>query len=212
MLIDWSRFLPALILLLIPIALFHGPRVRYRELPQDWRSYWGPTFRLGLHSIDLVRAMLGAWYLSVALAPAIGATGFAKHAPLAAHAVLLGFATLLQAVVCKESKALHAPFTFVAGLTLGFVAPVVGGFSLLIAGIVAFGTRSATAFFPILSLALVGTGFFFGNLKPPLAAGCVAGAATAPWIFALLFSRTWFVTHAQKRSTRDTHAAPDVLR
>lgn len=212
MLIDWSRFLPALVLLLTPIALFHGPRVRYRALPQDWRSYWVPTLRLGLHTIDLLRALLGAWYLLAALTAAPGAAGFAKHAPLAVGGGILVIATLVQALVCKESHALNAPYAFVAGLTLGFVPPAVGCFGLLIALVIAFGTRSPAAFFPMLSLAVIGMGFLFTNLKVPPHVWFVAAAAAGPWFFALLFPRTWVVTHAQKRSNRDTHAAPDVLR
>lgn len=212
MLIDWSRLVPALVLLLTPIAVFHGPRVRHRALPQDWRNYWGPTLRLGLHTIDLLRGFLGAWYLTVALLPADGAFGVAKLVPGALGGLVLCLATFVQALVCKEENAMNAPFAFVAGLTLGFLPPAVGCFGLLIAAVVASGTRSAPAFFPVLAVAVIGAGFLFGNFKFQLPVWFVAAASAGPWFYALLFPRAWIVTHAQKRTNRTIPSGPDVLR
>jgi hypothetical protein len=212
MTIHWPFLLPALLLLLTPVGIFHGSRVRYRSLPQDWRDYWGATFGLGLHTIDLLRATLGAWYLLTALAPAAGASSLAKQLSPAIGGLLLCTATVVQAVVCRERHALHAPFAFVAGITFGFLAPVVGIFAVLIAVIFARGTRSAPAFFPILALAMVGTNFLFGNFNVPPAVWYVAVAAAAPWFYALLFQRHWVVTHAAKRSSRSVPSAPDPLR
>ena len=46
MLIDWLRLIPALLLLLTPIGVFHHDRVKYRALMRDWNGYWrrGPIW------------------------------------------------------------------------------------------------------------------------------------------------------------------------
>ena len=196
--IDWSRFLPALVLLLPPIALFHGPRVRYRALPQDWGSYWIPTLRLGLHSIDVLRAMLGAWCLLESFSAAPGAS---KFLPPTAAAVVMGCAMLLQTFFCREPHAVHAPFAFAAGLIIGYLPVASGGFSLVIAAVVAAGTRSPISFFPVLSLAVVVTGVLFNQLALSLGTAAAAAAVGLPWLIVLLFPRYWVATHARKRTT-----------
>lgn len=210
-LIDWSKFLPALLLLLTPIALFHGRQVRHRALPQDWSGYWQRTFSLGLHTIDFGRAMLGAWCLAEALTAHPSATGFMRFNPVLAKAGVLALAAALQTFVCKEPDSAHAPFAFLGGLVLGFLPFHIASFSLLIAIVVAAGTRAPTVFFPVLSLAVVIVGALFEQKKLLLVVSCTAVVVGLPWLLVLLFPRQWVVTHVLKR-TGAPSTPPDELR
>ena len=202
--IDWFHFLPALLLLLTPIALFHGRQVRHRALPQDWTSYWGRTFSLGLHTIDLGRALLGAWYLTTALSARPNAAGgFAPYLPLLVGSVVLAVAVVLQTFVCRERYSAHAPFAFVSGLVLGFLPFHVAGFALLLAIVFAFGTRAATSYFPALGAFAIASGLLFEPKKLLIPVMMTAIIVTLPWLLVLLFPRQWVVTHALKRTSRE---------
>ncbi len=63
MLIDWLKFISALVLLLTPAGILHDQKVRYRPISRDWADHWTQILSLGLHAIDLVRAALGMWLL-----------------------------------------------------------------------------------------------------------------------------------------------------
>jgi len=199
LLIDWSKFLPALLLLLTPIALLHGKRVRHRALPQDWSTHWGRTLSLGLHTIDFGRALLGAWYLTVALTVRPGTGELAGLYPLLAGAGVLAVAVVLQTFVCREPYSAHAPFAFVSGLVLGFLPLHVAGFALLIAIVTTYGTRAATAYFPVLGFATLASGLLFDPKKLFLTVLATAIVLFLPWLLVLLFPRQWVVTHAMKR-------------
>src|SRR3954469_1522107 len=80
--IDWVRFIPAVILLLTPVAVFHGSRVRFREIDRDWEGHWPQIGRLWLHYFDFLRAAGGTWLLLGALTSADSAHGLARQAPL----------------------------------------------------------------------------------------------------------------------------------
>lgn len=116
MLIDWLRLVPALVFLLTPIAVFHDKHVRYRALMRDWEGYWRRTLSLGLHTIDLLRALLGVWLLTEAVRRVPEAQGLMRFGAYFVHGAVLCVATVVQAVVCKEPEAAHAPFAFVVGL------------------------------------------------------------------------------------------------
>jgi hypothetical protein len=209
LLIDWSKFLPALLLLLTPIALFHGKRVRHRALPQDWSAHWGRTFALGLHTIDFGRALLGAWYLTVALTARPGAGELARLYPLLAGAGVLAGAVVLQTFVCREPYSAHAPFAFVSGLVLGFLPIPVAAFALLLAIVTTYGTRAATAYFPVLGFATLASGLLFDPKKLFLPVLATAIVLILPWLLVLLFPRQWVVTHALKR-VRDKDRKDDL--
>src|SRR5215212_2157351 len=130
MLIDWLKLVPAIVLLLAPMALFHGGKVRYRSLPSGFESYWGRTFALGLHSIDLCRAILGAWLLVEAVTVPPDFEGPMRHAPVIIQGAVLFVGMLLQTFVCKEADAAYPPVAFAIGVVLGFLPPLVGGFAL----------------------------------------------------------------------------------
>ena len=212
LLIDWTKFLPALVLLLTPMALFHGRRVRHRALPQDWQHYWGRTFSLGLHSIDLGRAILGAWNLADALTLKPDVSGFAQHAPLMVQVSVLIVACILQTFICREPGSAHAPFAFVSGIVLGFLPPTIAGFSLLLALVAALGTRAPTAFFPLLALALLAMEFVLDQSRILPSVAGLAFALTFPWVLVLLFPRQWVVTVAPKRTTGAAYEDPGELK
>lgn len=205
MLIDWVKFLPALLLLLTPISLFHGKRVRYRGVDQSWDGYWKRAMALGLHSIDVLRAAAGAWWLAESLKVAPGTAGALRYAPLAAQFGVLCLATTVQTMACKERDSANAPFAFVAGLAIGYLPPLTSAFALVIAFVVAFGARLAPIFFPFLSVAIVGLGLLLNGKKLLYALISIACAIALPWLLCLLFPRTLVVSYWHKR----TAALPD---
>src|SRR3954470_14727416 len=99
MTIDWIKFLPAVALLLFPGDLLNSSKVRYRDVMRDWDGYWSRVLIHGVHSIDLVRAALGTWWLLDSLHGAVNPHGFAKYEVLVTQASIRIFAVFLQAVV-----------------------------------------------------------------------------------------------------------------
>jgi hypothetical protein len=203
MIIDWFKFAPALFLLLIPIGLFHGKKVRVRTISRDWDGQWPQILNLGLHWIDLGRAALGAWLLLEALSLVPGTRGALRYAPLLTQAAVLIVASCLQAFVCKERDSAHAPFAFVTGLLFGFYPPTIAGFAILLAVTTAAGSRTPVAYFPILAVALSGLGYLFeGNkLLTRLAVG--ACAVMLPWLLSVMFSRDLVLSYRARRPTKD---------
>ena len=199
MLIDWIRFSSALVLLLTPIALFHGKKVRYRPIARDWDTHWSQILKLGLHTIDAGRAALGGWLLVDALASDPAAHGLMRYSVFLTRGAVLCLAVLLQTFVCKERDSAHAPFTFVSGLVFGVYSPTIAAFPVLLAIIVAGGSRTPLAFFPTLSLTLFALGILFGGKKMiiPLVLGMCA--VMLPWLCSLLFSRDLVVSYRAKR-------------
>lgn len=204
MVIDWLKFLAALALLLTPIGLFHGGKVRYRPVSRDWDRHWRAILGLGLHSIDLVRAMLGAWLLVDALAVVPGAKGLMRHAVLLAHVGVLWAAMFLQAVVCKEPSSVHAPLAFATGLVLGYFSPQIGGFAVLFAAVLVAGARMPAAYFPVLALALYGTGVLHGGKRMLLQVTVVAFAVVIPWFLNLMFRQRMVISYRARRTTDPT--------
>lgn len=208
MLIDWLKFIIALLLLLPPVALLHGKHTRYRALMRDWHGYWGRTFSDGSHAIDLVRAALGAWLMAVALTQAPGARGIAAYLPFITQAAVFAVAAALQTLVCKEPEAANAPFAFSAGLIIGFLPPLLPGFgplltvafALLLAIVAASGANSPAAYFPVLSVAVVGLGLVFTQQKLKMALGVVAIASALPWLLTLLFPRHLVTSYRSRAS------------
>lgn len=201
MIIDWSKLLPALLFLLLPIGLFHGKKTRFRAIERDWDQHWPQILTLGLHWIDLVRAFAGAWWLVDGLSAAPGVRGLMSYAPALAEGGVLILSVMLQTFVCKERDSAHAPFLFVTGLVLGAFSPTAAGFAIVLAAVAATGTRTPVAYFPILALALAGLGYAFEGRKavPLLAPGAVA--VIVPWLLPLMFHRDLLVTYRARRTS-----------
>lgn len=200
MLIDWIRFAAALGLLLTPIALFHGKKVRYRPIARDWDTHWWQILTLGLHTIDAGRAALGGWLLVDALVPDPAARGLLRYAVLFTQGGVMSAAVLLQTFFCKERDSAHAPFAFVGGLVFGIYPPAIAGLPLLLAITVAGGSRTPVAFFPMLALALLGIGFLLGGKGMIIKLALGVCAVMLPWLCSLLFSRDLVVSYRAKRS------------
>lgn len=202
MIIDWGKLLPALVLLLPPIALFHGSRVHYRALMRDWRGYWGPTFKLALHTIDLGRGALGAWWLAEAVLLEPGAQGLMRYAPFLLQGVIFVSATALQTSFCKEEDAAHAPFAFCAGMVGGFFPPMIAAMALVLAIVVSAGARVPAIFFPMLAAGVAAIGLLFGgqDLKFPVVAA--VPALLLPWLLTLLFPRHFVSSYRAPKKGR----------
>jgi hypothetical protein len=206
MYVDWSKFLPALVLLLVPIAVFHGKRVRYRAIMREWDGYWGRTFALGLHAIDFVRAGLGAWLLVEALKTGPDAHGVMKYAVILTQAAVLAISTAVQALYCKESEAALAPFTFAAGLLVGFLPALMASYTSLLIALLALiltivlsaGSRTGAAYFPVLAIAVAGLTFLFTGKRHMLPLGGLCAAIALPWLLTLLFPRHFVVAYLTK--------------
>lgn len=201
MLIDWIKLVPALVLLLTPIGLFHGERVRYRDVGREWDGYWVRTLRLGLHTIDFLRAVLGAWLLAEALQKAPGVQGLMKYSEIVVHASILCLATVLQTLICKEPESANAPFAFVAGLVLGFVPPLVAVFALVLASVLALGLRSAAVFFPLFAVGIVAAGYLFTGKSLQFDLLSAGVAVALPWLATLLFPRQFVSTYRARSKT-----------
>ncbi len=212
MIIDWLKLVPALLLLLTPISLFHGKKIRVRPIERDWDTHWPQIAGLGLHWIDLGRAMLGAWLLLDAISLPPGARGAMRYAPIAVQGALLVFSSCLQSLVCKERDSALAPFMFVTGLVLGFYSPTVAGFSILLALTAAAGSRTPWVYFPLLAVLVAGLGFLFVG-KGALVGLAAGGAAVAlPWLLTLMFRQTLVLSYRARRSSSESGATSSELR
>jgi hypothetical protein len=208
MLIDWPRFSAALVLLLTPIALFHGKRVRYRAVSRDWDQHWPQIFTLGLHTIDLGRAALGTWLLVESLTRAPGAVGAMKHAVIGTHALVLWTAVAVQTFICKEPDSTHAPFAFVVGIVATYFAPAVAGFAIVLAIVITAGARTPSAFFVVLALAVMATGFLFTGRAQLLNLGVLFVALMLPGLLPVMFKRQMVVSYQAKREIRTGTRSP----
>src|SRR5438876_5032239 len=107
--IDWLRFLPALVLLLTPIGIFHGAKFRLRPVSRGWdHRHWAQVSTVSFHVVDLARAALGSWLLIRSLTAAPGAHGLAVQAPMILQGAVRVLAVLLQTVICKEPDSANA--------------------------------------------------------------------------------------------------------
>lgn len=210
MVIDWSVFAPALLLLLIPMGLFHGKRVRYRPISRNWPEQLPQIVLLPHHFVDLLRAGLGAWLLSHSLEPALApATALEKYLPAIVQGAVICAGVLLQTLFCKEPDSLNAPYAYVVGIVAGFLPPVVAGFALLFASVVTIGLRSAAAFFLMLSISTVAAGFLFTGQKFIFSILALCVAVLVPWLLALLFAQELVLTHRQRRNSENEAALRD---
>jgi hypothetical protein len=207
MIIYWSKFAPALFLLLLPIGLFHTKKVRLRPVARDWNDHWAQILTLGLHWIDLGRAALGGWLLVEALAASPGVAGVMRYSVVFTQGIVVLVGIGLQCLVCKEEDGTHAPFTYVTGLLFGLFTPVVAAFPLLLALTITLGMRTPSLYFPLLAVLVAGAGFAFEPKKPMVKLALVCCAVTLPWLIALLFRRDLMISYRAKRTTKETEPA-----
>ena len=206
MIVHWATFLPALALLLIPITLFHGPKVRYRGISHDWRNIWPQAFGLGLHAIDFCRAILGAWLLLDSLNKG-HATGFMRYGMPITFAAVLLTAVISQMTFRAKLDTMHAPFAFIAGLVFGFYPSEIAAYTLLLAVVTALGTKMPAVFFPVLAVALPAVGYVFArSLLLNLIVGSVV--TLLPWLWSLLFAKEMIVSYRARRASDDSASGP----
>ena len=208
MIINWPSFLAALALLLVPITLFHGEKVRFRGIAHEWRNIWPRFFALGLHSIDLCRAALGGWLLVTSLTRN-HPTGLAKYAIPATLAAVLFTAVFLQTVFRAKRDTAHACFPFVIGLIFGLYAPAIAAYAVLLALVTALGTHTPAAFFPTLAVALLAVGYLFGGqgMLITLAVGSIS--AILPWMWSLLTSKELVLSYRARRASEESYPLSD---
>ena len=199
MIIDWLKFAPALFLLLLPIGVFHRKKVRFRPISRDWTDHWSQILNLSLHWIDLGRAAFGGWLLVESLALSPGAAGFMRYSVLGTLGAVMSLAVTLQTFVCKQPDSANAPFMFVTGLLIGVFPPTIVGFPIALALTAAAGSRVPAAYFPLLALTLVGSGFLFDGGKTLIKLALGFSAVILPWLFSLMFSRELVLTYRAKR-------------
>jgi hypothetical protein len=199
MTIDWLYLSAALFLLLTPTAALQGGKTRFRAISTDWERHWGQIFSHGFHAVDFGRAILGAWLLAAAFEIDPGTRGLWPYAMPATQAAVVFLGVGAQTIFCRHADSFNAPFTFVAGAVLGLFPPLIGGFALVIAVVLAAGSRTPAAFFPVLALSLPAIGFLFAGKKllPSLGAG--SAAVLLPWLLALMFSRELVIAFRARR-------------
>lgn len=212
--IDWPKFLPALLLLLLPIGLFHGKRTQVRPITRDWHGEWGQIFKHVLHWADLARAIGGAWLLNHSLTGTTDALGISRYAvPLTIWTVLIS-AVALQTFVCKEPDSSLAPFTFIIGLAFGYFPPLIVVLPVLAAITVAAGSSTAGAFFPMFAVALMIGVFVSGVGLTTRGNGPIVSAATGfcfsilPWLLSIMFARDMVIALHPRPKT--PHSASEL--
>lgn len=208
MLIDWTRFAPALVLLLTPGDLCNGAKVRYRDVTRDWEGYWRRTLSHGMHLIDLARAALGTWLLLDSLHGSPDARGLAKYAVVIVQGCIGLIAVFAQTVVCREPGAVNAPFAFVIGLLLAGLSPVSSLFAIALAMTIALGSRTPIAFFPVAAIANFGIGFWFKGKPAIVGLGVASLPVLIPFFWAMMFHRDMVVAHRAKRLESESQLPP----
>jgi hypothetical protein len=203
--IDWANFLPALFLLLTPVAVLQGPRVRLREIDRPWDRHWPQIRSLWLHYFDFARGAAGAWLLLDTVTVAPGAHGLARHAAVLVPAAIRVLASLLQTCFCKEPGAFNAPFAFLTGLLIVGPPPIVLAVSMVLVLTFTLGARSPASYFPLLAVVFPAAGTFFEGKEALLNFLPGSCAALLPWMCSLLFHRDLAVSY---RSTRTTRTEP----
>jgi hypothetical protein len=200
--IDWLKFLPGLVLLLTPVAVLEGRRVHFRDIDRDWDRHWPQILSLWLHYFDFARAALGTWLLIDSLNPIPNAAGIARYAPLVLQGSIRLVAVFVQTVWCREPDSANAPFAFVTGMLVAGVSPLAATIALALAITMAAGSRTPVAFFPVLSVAFLGVGFWFGGKSLVTKISPGGFAPLIPWLWPLLFHRTLVVPYRAKGGGR----------
>ena len=198
MTVNWLLLLPAVVLLWTPIALLQGKRARHRVVDIGWHGYWPRTFLFGLHWFDLVRAVLGAGLLTAATTVDLVKAGIDAHPPLLLRTGVLLLGALLQCRGHLESKTIHAPFAYIAGLTLGTLYPTVAVFSLALTLVLAVGPGLPGAFFPLLTLIGAGLGYLLESMTGLFDAATLAPAVVAPWLLTFLLGKPFSSTYRSR--------------
>ncbi len=209
LIIDWARFVPAVVLLLTPIAILQGPAVHFRDIDRDWDRHWPQIRSLWQHYFDFARAALGTWLLLAALAPVANAHGIARYAPLLVQGGLRILAVFLQTLVCRERDSINAPFAFLTGLLIAGASPLVAVIVLSLTVAFTTGARAPAAFFPLLAVMCPAVGLLFGGtalMINSLPGSCVA---LLPWLWSLLFHRELVVAY---RSSHLVRTEPPLAR
>ncbi len=191
--ISWLHLIPALALLLVPIAWFNTG-VRHRAIHSEWRGYWKRFFTLPQHYVDLLRAAGGVFLLAHAVAPLPGAKGIWLFVPFLAVSAITLIAVALQALVCRERDSVHASFAFLIGLTLGFMPPLTAGATLVFALTITLGCRIAAVFYVSLAASAAIFGFVFIGANARYVVAPLVAGALLPWLAALLLHRELVIT------------------
>jgi hypothetical protein len=200
MFIDWSRFGPALFVLLLPAGLFYGKSVVYRPVAREWRGMWGRILLVGMHWIDFGRAILGSWLLLTALTSDPTARDLMAYSAQVTRGAVLIVAVAFQAIVCREHDSANAPFAFVCGLLIGLFPPAVTGLTIVLALTAAAGLQTASAFFPVAAVTLAFLDVLLEGKKGVIRAAFCACAIIIPWLYSLLSSRDLVIAHRSSKA------------
>jgi hypothetical protein len=130
----------------------------------------------------------------------------AKYTPIITQGIIRVTAVFVQMVVCRQKDAVNAPFTFVIGLLLAGISPVVAFFAVALALPVALGLRAPAVFFPVVAIAHLGIGFWFKSkgAVPGLSFGAIA--AIVPFLWSLLFRLDLVVAYRAKPMPIEAHS------
>lgn len=191
--LDWPKFIAALVLLLPPSPLFFGRNVGYDSLARILDQFLPGVFRLAWHWVDLCRALVGVWFLTLTLGIGHAPRQTPPYQALVVLAAVLSVALVLQTVVCKEPNSFHAAFAFVVATIVVLFPPLVAGFALVCGVMSSTGFRSAMAFFGMTAVCLVIFGYWFYPNWLLLAVGALMSGL--PLLLPMLFGRELVLAH-----------------
>jgi hypothetical protein len=211
MIIDWLKFIPALLLLWLPAGLLHGKNTTFRPISREWTDQWPLILTFGLHWFDFVRAIAGAWLLHHSLTVVPDAKGLLRYAVPFAEVLVLTTGITLQAFFCKEHESIHAPYAWLSGMLFGYFSPITVILPIVVGITVAAGSSTAAAFFPMVAIFIpisltlfAGFGPMFKGKVIVVPSGIGFCIAILPWLLSLLFSRDLVLAQRSRPKTKDS--------
>lgn len=162
--LDWTQFIFAAVVLLVPLPLFFSKAVQFRELDRSWHRVVWRAVTLPWHWVDLVRTGVAVYCLCSAAG--LGQSFDPGAPPHRGVVVLVGailaVAVIVQTVACRAEGGFHVPFAFVFATAVVLFPPALAALALISAVAAAVAARSLSAFLWVLpaALAILGAGLY----------------------------------------------------
>lgn len=206
MTVEWSLFVPGLLLMMFPADRLLSRVVRLRSFDCFQSLENSPRFRpwwwVPLLWLDPLRGFFGTYCLKTSLALPVDRW---SNIPIPAYAVfvgILGVGVLSQMFTRRENDAVLAPIGFVAGIVLALTPWAVGAIGAVMALTGMFAFRRFHAFFSIGCAVIAFLGLMLGTEIRWLVPALV--------VMALPLAVSAFSGRALELPTRTSEGPPEV--